>query len=537
MRNIYRDICFAALTIVLSLIPALTSAQNHSTSTQTVNVLAGDTSYIGQVSPSQPGVAEFLGIPFAKPPIDELRWQAPAPLPSMTGEYNSQQFKPACYQDAYNTDWYEQVAELFGTEGFTMDMPEVSEDCLYLNIWKPIDASEKFLPVMVWIHGGSNKAGWSYEPNYLGQELANKGNVIVVSVAYRLGVFGFLAHPDFDTQSAKTNFGILDQIAALQWLQKNVGYFGGDKNNVTIFGESAGGANVGYLMSTPAAHGLFRQAISQSAGFQMMANSDLSIGQTFGKLLSSHFNLLSAEKLRDVSAQEVWNASLLVAPDYDYRALQDDILFHEPLPKAFANNASVNLLIGTNKNEYYMYVSDDIKVADLALQPNEPELTKQLNDLFSSFESTKLGQDWLDTFLYMSCPSTLMAELVSNNGAQAWMYRFDRVRQHGEDIKAYHGAEIPYVFNTHDDFLPTNQIDQALTLTMIKTWSNFAHHGNPNGLSQNVEAVSKKEMKSIIWPPYSKDSHALLRLDDTVKVSSIEEYALCQKLWPEYLEQ
>jgi para-nitrobenzyl esterase len=499
--------------------------------------VADELSYLGKVSASQANVAEFLGIPFAKPPVGDLRWQAPEPLTVIAGNYDSQQFKPACYQHAYNTDWYEQVASLFGTSDFTMEMPQVSEDCLYLNIWKPIDADQGSLPVMVWIHGGSNKAGWAYEPNYLGQELANIGNVIVVSIAYRLGVFGFLAHPDFAEQSAQTNFGILDQIAALKWIQNNIGFFGGDKENVTIFGESAGAANIGYLMSTPAAKGLFRQAISQSGGFQMMANSDLNNGQTLGKQLSSFFNNSDASQLRKISATDIWNASLSIAPDYDYRALQDGALFKEALPQAFSKHANVNLLIGSNKNEYYMYLSDDIQTPDLALLPSDTQLTEQLNEQFARFESTKLAQDWLDTFLYMSCPSALMAELVSRNGKQAYMYRFDRVRENGQSIKAYHGAEIPYVFNTHDDFLPTNEADRTLTQAMMTKWVNFARYGDPNGSSDNVSLLSQKALQGLNWPQYSQQSHLLLRFDASIESSPIEAHALCQKLWPEYLKQ
>ena len=522
--------------LLLGLISVVSLAETSALRSRTVSVDALGVTYIGKFSNKQPKVEEYLGIPFAMPPVGARRWRAPAPMLNMAKKYDSQQFKPACYQRDYNTDWYKQVAELFGHAEFTMHMPPVSEDCLYLNIWKPSTQQEELLPVMIWIHGGSNKAGWSYEPNYLGQELANTGNVIVVSIAYRLGVFGFLAHPEFNSQVAKTNFGILDQIAALQWIQKNISFFGGNTANVTIFGESAGAANVGYLMSTSKAQGLFHQAISQSGGFQMMADSTLEPAQTLGQKLSEHFDNSDAEQLRQLSADKVWQATEHVAPNYDFRALRDEQLFNQPLQQAFANNAKVNLMIGSNKNEYYMYLSNSIAKPDLAFVPSKLSSSKLLLKQFSSFKEPIQGQDWLDTFLYMACPSALMAQLVTNNSRQAWLYRFDRIRENGEMIKAYHGAEIPYIFDTHDDFLPTNHVDQRLTENMMSAWINFAHTGNPNespaGASEDTVMQS-----GINWRPYSQEKHDVLIFNKVVNYSQFEQQALCQQLWPDYLKR
>lgn len=553
----------ARYILLLGLVSGVSLAETSTMQSQPVSVKTLSTTYIGKVSDKQPMVEEYLGIPFAIPPVGERRWRAPAPIIDMPAQYDSQQFKPACYQLDYNTDWYKQVAELFGTKNLAMDMPPVSEDCLYLNIWKPSPQQKieqtiqptmqptmqqkKSLPVMVWIHGGSNKAGWSFEPNYLGQELANTGNVIVVSIAYRLGVFGFFAHPEFDSPVAKTNFGIFDQIAALQWVQKNINFFGGNKNNVTVFGESAGAANIAYLMSTPKAQGLFHQAISQSGGFQMLADSTLEQAQTLGRKLTEHFDIdnKNANQLRQLPADKVWKATKQVAPDHDFRAVQDQQLFKQSLPQAFAKNANVNLLIGSNKNEYYMYISDAIDKPELVFVPTDESASNAMRKHFLSFTEPRLGQDWLDTFLYMACPSALMAQLVTNNDRQAWLYRFERTRENGDMIKAYHGAEIPYVFDTHDAFLPTNDVDQTLTENMMSAWTNFAHFGNPNGsASAFTEGITTMQptmqltvQPQINWRPYSQENPALLIFDKTVKHSQFEQQALCQQLWPDYLKR
>jgi len=147
------------------------------------------------------------------------------------------------------------------------------------------------LPVMVWIHGGSNKAGWSYEANYIGAKLAQQGQVIVVSIAYRLGVFGFFSHPELTQSTAPANFGLLDQIEALNWINTNIEQFGGDSSNITLFGESAGAANIGNLILSPLADGLFQRAISQSGGFQLSNNADLKSQQTFGHDLANSLDM------------------------------------------------------------------------------------------------------------------------------------------------------------------------------------------------------------------------------------------------------
>ena len=198
-------------------------------------------------------VAAFLGVPFADPPSGELRWQAPQPLSNKVRRRDATEFAPACMQSMRILDWYRYVAETFGASADYYPDLEVSEDCLYLNVWTPTLDTNAGLPVMVWVHGGSNRSGWSYEPNYHGHELAQQG-VVVISIAYRQGLFGFISHAELDADQGLANFGLWDIVAALQWIRDNASQFGGDPGRVTLFGESAGAQDIlALLFAKPAA--------------------------------------------------------------------------------------------------------------------------------------------------------------------------------------------------------------------------------------------------------------------------------------------
>ena len=196
----------------------------------------------------------FRGIPFAKPPVGDLRWRPPAPLSSWTGTRSAETFADACYQ-------------AFSEDAFVWSRGEFerSEDCLYLNVWAPAEQTES-LPVMVWFHGGAHTGGFAHVPLFDGTELARKG-VLVVTVNYRLGPWGFLAHPALRAESehdSSGNYGLLDKLASLRWVQNNIEAFGGDRSNVTIFGQSAGSMSVCALMASPLSNGLFHKAIGQA---------------------------------------------------------------------------------------------------------------------------------------------------------------------------------------------------------------------------------------------------------------------------------
>jgi len=479
-------------------------------------VRVGEEWLVGRFGATHPGVASFLGVPFAEAPVGELRWQAPQPLRAPQGRRAATEFAAACYQDDYNIDWYRKVGAAFGVESSRFRNPPFSENCLYLNIWTPAIGADAKLPVMAWIHGGANRSGWSFESNYLGENLAARGNVVVVSIAYRHGVFGFFGHPELEGAS---NFGLLDQIAALRWVQSHIGTFGGDPANVTLFGESAGAANIGYLMASPAAEGLFRRAISQSGGYQMLERRSPAeleaLGESLAAAVPERRDLAHLRRLNSMTILAAANSAL---KDHDWGPAVDGVVVVSPVSAQEPLRVTpVDLLIGTNRDEWYMYVDDDPAARDAAIDAMPADSRPALRTLADSEVSVRKGHDRAVTFANMVCAGYLMAGAVRHAGGRAFVYRFDRVRPGpgGERLLAYHGAEIPYVFDTHDNWLATDEVDRRLTETLIGYWSNFARTGDPNG--DGLPA----------WPQYVAADARLMALGDTVASQPAPDHALC----------
>ncbi|MEE8426603.1 MAG: carboxylesterase family protein, partial [Woeseiaceae bacterium] len=303
-------------------------------------------------------VAEFLGVPFAEPPVGDLRWRAPQPLATKVERREVTKFAQACMQTMRILDWYRWMAEQFGDSADYYDDLEVGEDCLYLNIWTPALDSHAEMPVMVWIHGGSNKSGWSYEHNYHGHKLAQEG-VVVVSVAYRQGPFGFLSHPDLPDDEPRTNFGYWDLIASLQWIQDNISEFGGDPDRVTLFGESAGAENILVLMFADAANDLFHRGVMQSsAGFGLVRMSTLADEQQRGRELANSLGLPednNLEALRQVPADKLLEVyDQLFSGYYHSPAIDGDLLFESTWDSIHNRDfGGRQLMIGSNYHEWY----------------------------------------------------------------------------------------------------------------------------------------------------------------------------------------
>jgi para-nitrobenzyl esterase len=485
-------------------------------------VTANQETLVGTVGVRHREIEVFKGIPFAAPPVGELRWQAPQPHRPRRGKQAASRFAAACYQDSYNTDWYRKVGAAFGADPQVFTDPPFSEDCLYLNVWAPRIGAHPAVPVLVWFHGGSNKAGWSFEANYRGENLAARGNLVVVSVAYRLGIFGFFGHPELRGSPAPANFALLDQIAALRWVQENISRFGGDPGNVTVVGESAGAANIGYLLTSPRAAGLFRRAISQSGGFQLHDDRNLAAAEQAGlalaKALPGDPDLAG---LRQRSSAEVFGAAGTLSGDDPFRPVVDGQVLTEA-PAAFLREHGVpyDLLIGTNEDEWYMYLDGD--PAKLATTLNGmPAPAREAFAVRAAAEpDVQRGHDKVSTLSNMVCPAYLMAQGANREGHRAWVYRFTRVRTGpgGEKLLAYHGAEIPYVFDTHDDWLPTDETDKGLTTAMVAYWSNFARSGDPNGSGLAS------------WPAFSTESPQMQELGSRIGPLAAPDLALCQQL-------
>lgn len=404
------------------------------------------------------GVASFRGIAYAQPPVGPLRWKAPQPPADRAGTVDAIAFAPACPQGDGNTRWYRRVATAMGADPAVVPpIARISEDCLYLNVWTPQPQAGARLPVMAWIHGGSNENGYAYEPNYRGGPLARQG-VVIVTIAYRLGLLGFFAHPalgsEKDGARAGGRQGLLDQMAALRWVQAHIAAFGGDPGNVTVFGESAGATDIALLAGMPQARGLFARAIIEKGYLAPDGVTSLPAARNFAARLFSP--AITAEQLRALHWQEIV-------------ALQDRKLrghFDTPVAPV-PHRSPVPLLIGSNADEYRMYLPADEVGLHAALAEELRGLprhrhravwrwTAQLGgDLASKVDAVSSGKAF-------HCPAARMAAATAAGGQTVHLYRFMRVRPGAHNLGAYHGAEIPYVFGTADDWLPASAQDAAL---------------------------------------------------------------------------
>lgn len=473
-------------------------------------------------------VAAFLGVPFAEPPVGVLRWRAPQPMNNKVSRREATQFAPACMQSMRILDWYRALAEQFGGSGDYYEDLEVSEDCLYLNVWTPKLDGNARLPVMVWVHGGSNKSGWSYEPNYHGNKLAQQG-VVVISVAYRQGVFGFLSHPELPRDEPVANFAYWDLLASLQWIQDNIEQFGGDPGRVTMFGESAGAQNILGLLATNLSKGLLHRGATQStAGLGQTRMSLLveeearAIGLADALGLPPENNLAA---LRAVPAEQLFAAYDETYTDYYHSPAVDGQLFTESLRSSIEKNAlhGRELIIGSNDHEWYDSTPEDTTWDDVAEQAAVLFAGADHADALASVrneQDPRRALDRLRTASGMLCGSQDVAATVTAAGGNAWVYHFTRVPEgvNGVSLGAYHGAEYPYIFATRDPYFAKTDTDAALQQAMQSYWVNFATRGDPNG--QDVPA----------WPRFAAPGFPVKELGDEILTKPAPEPTLCDLL-------
>ncbi len=436
-------------------------------------------------------VHAFLGIPYAIPPVGDLRWKPPVPAAKWSGVKKATDFGPHCMQ-----------GRVFGD--MTFRDSGGSEDCLTLNVWTPANPSSKNLPVMVWIYGGGFVAGTTSEARQDGTYLAQQG-VIVVSMNYRLGVFGFMVHPELAKESghnAAGNYGLMDQLEALKWVHNNIAAFGGDPSNVTIFGESAGSFSVSAQMASPLAKGLFQKAIGESgAAFSRSGLSFEPIATREDrdvKLVKEKLNVSTLAELRAVPAEKLLEIFGKPGPDgFAFGPDVDGYFLPESVPAIFAagKQNDVILLAGWNHDEGSF---------EVAFSPQKPtaesikaEAQKDFGDKTDEFlrlypidneqQMRRSAMDFAsDKFISLSTWAWMEAQ--SKTGKQPiYRYRFDLAPPPddpaGPQLGAFHSAEIEYVFGQLDSKpkVTWRQDDRDLSLTMQKYWTNFAKTGNPNG--------------------------------------------------------
>ncbi len=440
----------------------------------------------------------FLGIPYAAPPVGELRWKAPQPAPSWKGIKKATQFG---HRPMQGHIWDDMI----------FYDPGPSEDCLTLNVWTPAVNPKEKLPVMVWVYGGGFIAGGTSEKRQEGENLARKG-VVVVTFNYRLGVFGFLAHPELGKESgrgASGNYGLMDQVAALQWVRKNIAVFGGDPNNVTIFGESAGSFSVSALMAMPWAQGLFQRVIGESGALfgAKRAPKPVEQAEEEGVQFAKSVGAKSLKDLRAMSAEELLNAAWK-GDQFRFGAVDDG--FYLPGVEdiyAVGQQSLVPLLAGWNADEGgYRWVLKD----GLTTQENYVKLAgEQFGDKADDFlklypaqtadEIKRAAGDLAgDQFIAYSTWKWIEAHSATAK-KPVYRYEFDQApptNGQEESRGVYHSAEIEFVFGAlASKKLPWRPEDWKVSDLMMNYWSNFAKKGDPNG-----PGLPK-------WPLYKAGSH------------------------------
>jgi len=448
---------------------------------------------------TSPEIHVFKGIPFAAPPIGPNRWRAPQPVAHWAGTRAATEYGPRCIQGGPPG----------GATGAAA--PASSEDCLSLNVWTTAESANDRRPVMVWIYGGGFFGGAGSEPRYAGDGLAKRG-AVVVTFNYRLGSLGFLAHPELSAESdhqVSGNYGMLDALAALRWVQQNIAAFGGDPGNVTVFGESAGANMTATLVGSPAAKGLFHRAIAQSGawmGLGMARMGTLANAEQTGAKAVADIGAKSIAELRAKPAQEVFTSirggNLVV----------DGYLIPEDLSLTFASGRqnAVDILVGSNKDEGTFFARQGLTANQFASRAKQRfgVLADGYLKIFPAADDAEANRSYLAGFSDEAAwHQRKFAELQAKRGNKTFVYYFTHVPPTLPDRPsrgATHVAEIPYMFDNLPAGLAWTDVDRKLADTMASYWVNFARTGDPNGTGLPS------------WPAYRAATGKAQVLGDTV---------------------
>jgi para-nitrobenzyl esterase len=476
-------------------------------------------------------VRTFLGVPYAAPPVGPLRWKPPQTEVKWKGAREATSFGNRCMQPNIYDD-------------MVFRDPGPSEDCLTLNVWTPAKKKNAKLPVMVWIYGGGYVAGATSEPRQDGEHLAHKG-VVVVSMNYRLGIFGFFVHSGLAAESAQHasgNYGLLDQTAALEWVKRNIANFGGDPGNVTLFGESAGSFSVSVQMASPLAQGLFQHAIGESGGafagrglaFRPLADKEKS-NADFAK---TAFGTSDLAALRAMSTEDLM-AKLAALPRGTRSPIGPDVdgYFLPESPEqiyAEGKQAHIPLIAGWNRDEPSGEAAKSASVARFTetAQKSFPDRAEEFLKLYPASTEEEAARSTVDfdgdSFIAYGTWAWLEAQ-AKTGGQPVYRYHFERPapadKYHAAGSGAFHSDEIEYVFGTLDsrNVAKWQPEDYKLSDLVETYWTNFAKTGDPNG------GDAQK------WPQYNAaDSWQILHLDVETHAGPDpyrERYLFLQSAW------
>lgn len=486
----------------------------------------------------------YAGIPYAKPPIGELRWKYPQDVEKWDGVLDCTHFRARSMQPKENAV-INSLVDIYAQKGWHPNFKEGisqerSEDSLYLNIWRP-NNNETNLPILVYIHGGSLTNGSSALEDYNGEAMAKKG-VIMINIQYRLGIFGFLAHDDLakeNEDNATGNYGLADQVKALEWINENASYFGGDASNITIAGESAGSSSVSALCVTPKAHGLFKRAIGESSSLIIphAPHTFRSIKETKNATEEAlkEFNCSSIEELRKVDAEK------LVTTKQAFSSMTIDGKYITDTPYNMYKSGQHNeeaLLNGYNVKE-----SDAFVVPTFLFNPtNKDNARERLDNYFGEEFGEriyKLYKDRLDknafeefneiiSVFWFIHPHHYWSKAATDNGVKVFRYQF--AKENGY-YGTYHSGEIVYCYGNlkmKDKDFAYDESDYNLESKMSSYWANFAKYGDPNGLENDPNLP--------LWEDYKGEGDGVLEFNSEVKKIE-DKYLDLYKILDEYVQK
>lgn len=511
-------------------LPVVTSTKITNT-----NLVKTENGLLKGVYNSDKSVKAFAGVPYAAPPVGNLRWKAPKPAKSWSGVRAADHFSDCEIQSKVPTFIKKYFKFSLGTSVLdnlvgTRNDEKMSEDCLYLNIWSPAKANLKNCPVIVYIHGGSFKFGSGSINVYNGEQMAKKG-VIFVTLNYRMGVFGFMSNTELTKESgynASGNYGLLDQVAALKWVKNNISQFGGNPNNVTLAGESAGSMCVNALVASPLAKNLFQRAISESGanfgsrGITSGPMLTLSEAEKKGEEFEKHLKKTSLSDLRKMSAADLLKAS----KNYTQyaRPIVDSYLLPDTIYNIFAEGRQndVPVIIGSNADEGTAFLTLPKPFSTAVSAKKFKEQVKstykdKANEFLKIYPASTDSQAVRSqvnsgTYQWFGWHMHTWAKLQNQMGkSKVYYYYFDRVAPGSSNLKkylgAFHGSEIPYAYGNLSKLdLPFNAADRKLSNTMFSYWVNFATTGNPNG----------KGLPN--WTPYDEKKDEVMELGDNIRI-------------------
>ncbi|HEY4154398.1 MAG TPA: carboxylesterase family protein [Puia sp.] len=459
-------------------------------------------------------ISIYKGIPFAAPPVGDLRWKAPQPVKHWNQVKECNAYGPSPMQN-------KPVPFSMWTEEFLIAKEPISEDCLYLNVWTPTASATEKRPVLVWIYGGGFSSGGSSAPIYDGEAMAKKG-LLFVSINYRVGIFGFLADPELTKESgheASGNYGLMDQIAALKWVKQNIAAFGGDPEKVTIAGQSAGSMSVNSLVASPLARGLFVRAIGESgASFtKNPKSSGLANAEEQGTKIAQSLGNGTIASLRKIPAEE-----LLQKAKGSFSPVIDGYVLPASIAQIFNSGKEnpVDLLTGWNQDEGFL--SGKIKDAGAYRKEAEEKYGADA-DVFLSLYPGKTDSEAAASQLKVSRDMTFGVQNYTwanrqskQNGSRVYVYRFTRkLPATGEYVKygAFHTGEVPYAYdNLKFVNRPWEPVDFQLAKMMSSYWANFVITGNPNGSGLPE------------WPAYNSNSKMIMFLEEKPGAAEMPDY-------------